>query len=129
MISLRLALFFKLMIASLCVALLSFALLPQMTLIMTLKALAFGTVLSIGVTVCYPEVRGIKEGDRVAVVTDSAIPGIIGRVGRAVTDGRKKEKIRIVLSNGSEVHGIIEGYSGLISPAKIRILYEEKLVE
>lgn len=126
---LRLAFFFKLMIASLCVSLLSFALLPQMTLIMTLKALAFGTVLSIGVTAFYPEVRGIKEGDRVAVVTDSAIPGIIGRVGRAAADGRKTEKIRILLSNGSEVQGIIEDYSGLITPAKIRILYEEKLVE
>jgi hypothetical protein len=126
---LRLGLFFKLMIASLSVSLLSFALLPQMSLIMTLKALAFGTVLSIGVTVFYPEVRGIKEGDRVAVVTDSAIPGIIGRVGRAATDGRKREKIRILLSNGSEVQGIIEDYSGLITPAKIRILYEEKLVE
>jgi hypothetical protein len=126
---LRLGLFFKLMIASLSVSLLSFALLPQMSLIMTLKALAFGTVLSIGVTVFYPEVRGIKEGDRVAVVTDSAIRGIIGRVGRAATDGRKREKIRILLSNGSEVQGIIEDYSGLITPAKIRILYEEKLVE
>lgn len=117
------------MLSSICVALVSFALLPQMSILMTLKALAFGTALSIGVTVFYPEVRGIKEGDPVAVVTDSAIPGIIGRVGRAVTDGRKKEKIRIVLNNGSEVHGIIENYSGLITPAKIRVIYEEKLVE
>jgi hypothetical protein len=117
------------MIASLCISLLSFALVPEMTIIGTLKLFALGTVISVGVTAFYPEFRGIKEGDQVAVVSDSAIPGIIGRVGRAVSDGRKREKIRIVLNNGSEVHGIIENYSGLITPAKIRIIYEERLVE
>lgn len=125
----RLAMFFKLMIISVCISLLAFALLPEMTVIATLKSLALGLVLSTGITVLYPEMRGIKEGDPVALVTDSAIPGILGRVGRAVSDGRKRERIRIVLNNGSEVQGIIENYSGLITPAKIRVLYEEKLVE
>lgn len=121
-------LFFKLMIISLCISLLSFAFVEP-TLIGTLRLMAVGVVASIGITAFYPEFRGIKNGDQVAVVTDSAIPAIIGRIGKAVSSGRKNGQIKIVLNNGSEIHGIIESYSGLISPPKIRIIYEEKLVE
>ena len=124
----RMMLFFKLMLLSLCVSLLSFALMPEATFIGTLKIMAVGTVLSIGITAFYPEVRGVRAGDKVSVVADVAIPGILGRLGRAAADGRKNEHIKITLQNGSEVLGVIESYPGLVSPAKIRILYEEKLV-
>lgn len=125
----RLMLFSKLMLISLCISLLSFAFLPEATLMETLKIMAFGTVLSIGITVFYPDVRGIKAGDKVAVVSNSAIPGILGRLGRAATHGKVNEQIKITLHNGSEVLGVIESYQGIISPAKIRILYEERLVD
>jgi hypothetical protein len=118
----------KLIVIVICIALLSFALLPDATLIGTLKILAGGIVVSIAITAFYPEVRGVKQGDTVAVVKDSAIPSIIGRLGRAAASGRKNDQIKIML-NGSEVVGIIEGYGGLISHPKIRIIYEEKLVE
>jgi hypothetical protein len=126
---LRLILFAKLIILSLCASLLAFALLPEFTLMSTLKMFALGTVVSIGITAFYPEVRGVKSGDTVSIVTDSALPGILGRMGIAVVDGKKNDKIKITLQNGSEVLGIIESYTGLISPAKIRIIYEERLVE
>jgi hypothetical protein len=126
---LRLIFFFKLLILSLCISLLSFALLPDATITGTLKVMALGIVISIGITVFYPEVRGVKEGDPVAVVSESAIPGIVGRVGRAMADGRKNDQIKIVLNNGAEIVGIIESYGGLLSPPKIKIVYEEKLVE
>ena len=125
----RLALFFKLMLLSLCVSLLSFALLPAATIIGTLKLMALGTVVSIGITVFYPDVRGVKTGDRVTVVADAVVPGILGRVGRAAANGRINDHIKISLQNGSEVLGVIESYTGLISPAKIRVLYEERLVD
>lgn len=125
----RLLLFGKLMIVSLCASLLAFALLPDSTVIGALKLFALGTVASIAITVFYPEVRGVRSGDRVSVVTDSAIPGIIGKIGMAMADGRKNEQIKITLRNGSEVLGVIESYTGLITPAKIRIIYEEKLVD
>jgi hypothetical protein len=125
----RLVLFFKLMILALSVSLLEFALLPGATLIGSLKMLAFGTVASMAITVFYPEVRGIRAGDRVSVVTDSGIPSLIGRIGFAAHSGKKNERIKITLQNGSEVIGIIESYTGLISPPRIRVLYEERLVE
>jgi hypothetical protein len=125
----RIALFFRLMILSLCISLLAFALLPQTTLIGALKIMALGVVISIAVAAFYPELRGVKKGDKVAVVSDTSVPGFLGRQGKASMSGRKNQKIRINLQNGSEATGVIESYCGMISPAKIRILYEERLAE
>jgi len=124
----RVVLFFKLMLISLCVSLLSFGFLPEATIMGTLKMMAVGTVLSIGITVFYPDIRGVRAGDRVAVVANIAIPGMLGRLGRAAAHGKINDHIKITLQNGSEVLGVIESYPGLVSPAKIRILYEERLV-
>lgn len=123
----RLMLFVKLMVISLCASLLSFAFLSVAPLD-ALKVMAMGTVASIAITAFYPEVRGIRQGDTVSVVADSAIPSIIGRLGTAAAAGRKNDRIRITLQNGSEVLGVIEDYEGLISPPRIRILYEERPV-
>jgi hypothetical protein len=125
----RIAIFFKLMIASLCISLLAFALVPGVGIMEALKLLALCTVLSIAITAFYPDIRGIRAGDSVSVVNDSNIPSIIGRMGIAAASGRKNQQIKITLSNGNEVIGVVEGYIGLISPPKIRIIYEEKLVE
>lgn len=125
----RLMMFFKLMVLSLCLSLLSFALIPDATPISALKAMALGTVVSIAATVFYPEIRGIKAGDSVAVVTDASVPSLIGRMGIASASGKRKEQIKIMLGNGNEVTGIVEDYVGLISPPKIKLIYEERLVD
>lgn len=125
----RLFLFFKCMVASLCVCLLWFALWPDSTILGLLKAAALGVVASIGVSAVYPEIRGIKTGDTVSVVSDPGIPSLIGRIGRAAQAGKKNEQIKIFLQNGTEVMGVIESYIGLVSPPKIRAVYEERLVE
>lgn len=125
----RMLLFFKLMVAALCASLLAFALAPGATVVDGLKIMALGTVLSIAITAYYPEFRGIKAGDAVAVVNHPGIPSLIGRPGTAAANGRRNERIKIVLGNGNEVLGVIESYTGLISPPRIRAIYEEKLVE
>lgn len=117
------------MLVSLCTTLLVFALTADATLIGALKMMAFGTVLSIVITFIYPEVRGVKAGDIVSVVNGGGINGLLGRFGKAAASARKNEQIKIVLDNGGEVVGIVESYTGLVGPAKIRLLYEEKLVE
>lgn len=128
-ILMRIMMFIKLMVASLCLSLLAFALLPDSSLIGTLKIMALGTVLSIAATAFYPEFRGIRAGDAVSVVTDSGIPAIIGRMGTAAAPGKKNQRIKIMLQNGTEVLGVIESYTGIISPPRIRLLYEERLVD
>jgi hypothetical protein len=124
----RLALFLKFMLISLGTSLLSFSLLSA-GFIETLRMFALGTVLSIAVAAFYPEWRGVRQGDAVAVVSDASVPAIIGRAGRAASDGRKNGQIRITLPNGTEAVGVIESYTGLISPPKIRMIYEERPVD
>lgn len=124
----RLMLFVKLILLSLSIALLSFALLGY-GLVETLRLFALGVVGSIAITAFYPEVRGVRKGDSVSVIGDSAIPSLMGKIGRAVQNGRKNEKIKIILENGGEVVGVIESYTGLISPPRVRPIYEERLVD
>ena len=124
----RLILFGKLMLLSICVSLILFGLLSY-SIIDSLKVLAILTVLSIGITYIYPNIRAVKKGDYVSVVNNSNMHAIMGRVGTAAQNGKLKEQILINLDNGSEVRGIIESYEGLISRPKVRVIYEEKLVE
>ncbi len=125
----RLILFFKLLLIFTCAALLVFALHPEATLTLLLKMVAGGIVLSIIIGVFYPELRGIKSGDVVSVVSSSAVPSLIGRFGRALEKGKKNNQIKVRLDNGNEVIGLVESYDGIISPPKIRVIYEERLVE
>ena len=116
------------MVVALTVSLLAFGI-TDISIVDALKIFALGTAGSIAITVFYPEMRGVRQGDAVSVVADTAVPSIIGRIGRAMNSGKKREQIKIVLPNGTEVMGIVEDYGGLISRPKIRIIYEEKLVE
>ena len=125
----RLMLFLKLMVVCLCASLLWFALDPGASLLGMLKVAAFGTVAAVAITAVYPEVRGVKAGDTVSVVSDSGVPSIIGRRGQAAQPGKKNDQIKIMLQNGNEVMGVIESYIGLISPPKVRTIYEERLVD
>ena len=125
----RLMFFLKLLLIFTCASLVFFAFSAEATLIMLLKMIAGGTVLAVAVSIVYPEVRGIKNGDVVSVVSGGGIPSLIGRLGRAMQEGRKNNKIKVRLNNGNEVVGLIESYDGVITPPKIRVIYEEKLVE
>jgi len=125
----RLVLFCKLLLLSVCVPLLYFGLVPGVGVLETVKLMALGSVASVAFTAAYPEIRGIRNGDAVSVVTAAGIASLIGRPGTAAADARKNQKIKILLDNGSEVLGVVESYTGLISPPKVRLIYEEKLVE
>jgi hypothetical protein len=97
---------------------------------MLFKMIAGGIVLAGVVSILYPEMRGIKSGDVVSVITsNTSVPFLIGRFGRALEEGKKNKLIKVKLGDGSEVIGIVESYEGIISPPRIRIIYEEKLVE
>lgn len=123
----RIFIFGKMMLCIICLGLLYFGLFPGAGLIDSLKLVALGTVAAISVSAFYPDIRGIRNGDQVAVVNDAGTPSLIGRPGTAAADGRKNQKIKVVLDNGSEVLGRVESYIGIISPPRIRVIYEEKL--
>src|SRR3989338_2913916 len=113
-INMKLFLFFKLFLISLAISLAAFALTPNAGLMFLAKAIALGTGLSIVLSLVYPELRGVKQGDVVAVV---------------ISNARKNNELRVRFDNGEEAVGIVESYSGLFSPPKVRIIYEERIVE
>jgi len=125
----KLSIFFKAFIVIVCISLLYFAFAPEATVIMLLKMLAVGMVASIALSIVYPELRGVKDGDTVAVVYGKTLTPLLGRAGTAMEEGKKNNRIRVKLNNGSEVMGVVESYVGLVSPPRVRIVYEEKLVE
>ncbi len=125
----KLGLFVKLFLVSSALALLAFALTPSTDILFLLKALALGMAISIIGALAYPEIRGVKRGDAVSVVISNSIPSFIGRVGRALSNARKNSELRVRFDNGEEAVGIVESYAGLISLPKIRIIYEEKMIE
>ncbi len=121
--------FFQLLVFSIAVSLLAFAFTPAADIMFLLKSLALCIGLSILVTVLYPTLRGVQGGDTVTVVANSSLPSLFGRGGIALTGGRRNSQVRIKLDDGREAVGIIESYEGLLSLPRIRLVYEEKLVE
>lgn len=125
----RLSLFFKLFLISFAVSLAVFAFIPNSTLMFLAKSIALGTGISIVITLFYPDLRGVRTGDIVSVVLNSSVHSLIGRVGRATTNARRNSEIRVRFENGEEAVGVVESYSGILSPPKVRVIYEEKIVE
>lgn len=125
----RLMLFLKLLLISIAISAAAFALLPDATLMFFIKATALGVALSIAITFIYPEIRGIRKGDIVSVVSNQSFTSFIGRIGRSLTDAKKNAEIRVRFDSGDEAVGIVESYNGILSPPKVRILYEEKIVK
>ncbi len=109
-------------------SLIYFAVSPGMGLMGLLKLIALSTGISILASIVYPHLRGIRKGDKV-VLTSPNIPFIFGRDGKAKTGARLNQEIRVEFFDGREALGNVEGYEGWFSPPKVRLLYEERLVE
>ncbi len=120
----KLFLFLKLFAVVSAVCLLLFGA-TDLSIIETLRLFALGIAGSMAVTYVYPEIRGIRSGDPVSVITNT----VFGRLGYAAEIGRKNDEIRIRLPNGSEISGVIEDYGGVITHPRVRIIFEEKLIE
>lgn len=121
--------FVKVLGLSIAAALVSFAVYGTDMLFLA-KALALATGFSIAFTIFYPHMRGVRRGDRVVMV-GGGLPMLlgIGRSGFALNDSVLNKEVRIKLDDGKEAIGIVESYEGVLSPPKVRLLYEEKLVE
>lgn len=124
----RLMIFLKISVLFVCFALVAFAF-TEATLLSLLKMVAVGLVLSVAVSAVYPELRGIRMGDTVSVVGGNSIHTLLGKFGMALDKGKKNAKIKVRLDNGNEVLGVIESYDGLLTPPRIKVVYEERLVE
>ncbi|MCK4319228.1 hypothetical protein KAW38_01510 [Candidatus Micrarchaeota archaeon] len=109
-------------------SLIYFAVSPGMGLMGLLKFIALSIGLSMLATILYPHIKGIRKGDKV-VLTSPNVPFIFGRDGRAKTNARLNQEIRVEFFDGREALGNVESYEGWFSPPKVKLLYEERLVE
>ncbi len=120
----------KVLFISIALGLLTFAVFGK-GIFDLLKFLALFLGFGIVFIFLYPEIRGVRKGDK--VVVSSLPPGLQFFIpvdeGIAMSNGKKKQEIRIKFPGGREAIGIVESYESFFSPAKVSIIYEEKLIE
>ncbi len=121
----RLWLFVKAFAICSAIALLYAALgLEAITLGLLVRLAAADLGISLIVAMLYPNVRGVRAGDLVLLVSDSNGPFVI-RTAVALEGKRVNETIRVALSDGREAYAVLEGYAGIITPARARVLVEK----
>lgn len=101
----------------------------SMDLLTLAKLIAASILLSIIFVFVYPEIRGVKNGDIVMVISSDSPYSITTRFGKALSNARKNAEVKIRLSDGTEIVGILQSYEGFLTPPKVQVMYEEQLVE
>ena len=104
-------------------SLLYFALGPETGLLLLAKLLALSLGASIVFMVAWPQARGIREGDTL-VVMGGPFAVLFGLGAKALNEARMGGEVKVKLPGGKEAVGIVESYEGLLSPPKIKLVYE-----
>ena len=110
-------------------SLIYFAITPGQGLLELLKFMALSLGLSIVFLFLYPRLRQVRKGDQVTI-TGSSMPvpfaSLLGFTAIALSDAAMGGEVKVRLGRGSEAVGMVESYEGLLSPPKIRLVYEVK---
>lgn len=116
--------------AALCIAaaLIAFAFYGT-DLLFLAKGIALALGASIVLAVVYPHLRSIRRGDRVSLVKNNMPAILFGKAGFALNDSALHREVRVKLDDGKEAIGIVESYESVLSPPKVRIVYEETIME
>lgn len=122
----NIALFFKSLLLSAAIVLVSFALWGS-DLMFLAKGMALAIGASIVVAIAYPQLRGVRKGDRVSLVRQNmlTLPGF-GKTGFALNHSSMHKEVRVKMDDGREAVGVVESYESLLSPPRVRIMYEEQ---
>ena len=110
------------------VSLIYFAITPGQGLLELLKFMALSLGISIVFLLVYPRIRKVRKGDQVAITGSMPVPfaSFLGLTATALSDAAMGEEVKVKLGRGSEAVGMVESYEGLLSPPKIRLVYEVK---
>lgn len=122
----RFGIFIRLFLVSVVLALLIFAFAPEAGALDLAKMVAIGAAVSLIFSLVYPEIRGIRNGDLVSVVANSAMPVFFGKNGIAITSARVNNEITVRFDNGQEVKGVLESYAGFFTLPKVRAVVDFK---
>ncbi len=109
------------------VSLILFAIL-NLTLMDLIRLIGLDLGITLLYVLFYPQFRGVKKGDQVVVVANSLVPSVLGRTGRIISPVKGlHKKVTVRLDDGSEIKGILETYEELLSPPRVRLIYEERI--
>jgi len=93
-----------------------------------IRAIAVSLGISILFLIFYPRLRGVRKGDEVVVISHSFIPSFLGRKGKVIRVHKDHVVVRL-LEDGREITGVLESYEELLSPPRVRIVYEEQIIK
>ncbi|MDD2655438.1 MAG: hypothetical protein PHQ80_02095 [Candidatus ainarchaeum sp.] len=111
-------------IALLAVSLIYFAVTPGQSLLDMARYFALSLGLSLLFLLAYPRIKQVRKGDPVLIVGTGPIAQFMGLTATALSDAQLGGELRVRV-NGREALGIVESYEGLLSPPKIRMVFEE----
>ncbi|HNT60350.1 MAG TPA: hypothetical protein PKJ97_00030 [Candidatus Bilamarchaeaceae archaeon] len=115
----------KLFLGLFAISLIYFAITPGQTLFDLLKYTALSAGVSMLFVLLYPRVKKVRKGDPVQISGAPFPFHFMGFGAIADSDASIREKIKVKLGKGRVAIGIVESYEGLLSPPRIRIVFEE----
>lgn len=107
------------------VSLIYFAITPGQGLLELVKFMALSLGVSILFLFLYPRLRQVRKGDHVTIIGAGPFASLLGFTAIALSDAAVGDELRVKLGKGREAVGTVESYEGMLSPPKIKLIYEE----
>lgn len=123
---------FQLLLGLCALCLIYFAAVPGVDFF-TLAKMAAGSVgIVILFILLYPQLRGVKKGDKVQIVGfmpgplgNNPVMSLFGAFGVSMVDCKIGDDVKVRIGGGREAVGVLEAYEGLFSPARVKLMFEE----
>lgn len=123
---------FQLLLGLCALCLIYFAAVPGVELFMLAKMAAGSFGVTILFLLLYPQLRGVKKGDKVQIVgflpgplSNNPVMNLFGAFGISMVDCKIGDDVRVRIGGGREAVGVLEAYEGLLSPARVKLMFEE----
>ncbi len=111
-------------------ALILFGITPNATLGLLAKLIAIDIGLALVTLLAYPQIRGIRKGDRI-IVSEEKLPiflfGFTNAV--AMSDGRFNDLIQFELMDGTTGIGKVSRYEGLLTNPEVKVMEKNIPIE
>lgn len=125
---------FQLMLGLCALSLIYFAAVPGVELLTLAKMIAGSFGVTILFVLLYPQLRGVRKGDKVQIVgfmpgplANNPVMNLFGAFGISTMDCKMGDDVKVRIGGGREAIGVLESYEGLFSPARVKLMFEENM--
>ena len=122
---------FQLLLGLCALSLINFAAVPGVELITLAKMVAGSFGVTILFLLLYPQLRGVKKGDKVQIVGfmpgplgNNPVMNLFGAFGISMVNCKLGDDVKVRIGGGREAVGVLEAYEGLFSPARVKLMFE-----